>query len=140
MALLKHSFDSSFQVIFEGVVGSGIYGDIAIDDLSLLGQKQCDTITGNGLFTILLKMLLCKSQFTLVRCPLYTEFVFPNPPPKNEQTFCIRKQFPMSPRQYNCPESNWESVQDLGGANKVQGFKKILVMKDLNYLRSKDTR
>ena len=46
----------------------------------------------------------------------------------------------MSPRQYNCPESNWESVQDLGGANKVQGFKKILVMKDLNYLRLKDTR
>ena len=69
MALLKHSFDSSFQVILEGVVGGGIYGDIAIDDLSLLGQKQCDTITGNGLFTILLKMLLCKSQFTLVRCP-----------------------------------------------------------------------
>ena len=65
MALLKHSFDSSFQVIFEGVVGSGIYGDIAIDDLSLLGQKQCDTITGNGLFTILLKMLLCITESRL---------------------------------------------------------------------------
>ena len=48
MALLKHSFDSSFQVILEGVAGSGIYGDIAVDDLSLLGQKQCDTIIGNG--------------------------------------------------------------------------------------------
>ena len=48
MALLKHSFDSSFQVILEGVAGSGIYGDIAVDDLSLLDQTQCDTITGNG--------------------------------------------------------------------------------------------
>ena len=45
----------------------------------------------------------------------------------------------MSPGQYNCPESNWESVQDLGGAHKVQGFKNILVVKDLNHLCSKDT-
>ena len=48
MALRKHSFDSSFQVILEGVVGSGIYGDIAVDDLSLLGQNQCDARTGFG--------------------------------------------------------------------------------------------
>ena len=48
MALLKHSFDSSFQFILEGVAGSGIYGDIAVDDFSLLDQKQCDTIMGNG--------------------------------------------------------------------------------------------
>ena len=45
----------------------------------------------------------------------------------------------MSPEQYNCPESNWESVQDLGEANKMQGFKKILVGKDLNHLCSRDT-
>ena len=44
----RHSFDSSLQVILEGVAGSGIYGDIAVDDFSLLGQKQCDTIMGNG--------------------------------------------------------------------------------------------
>ena len=43
-----NSSDSSFQAILEGVVGSGIYGDIAVDDLSLLDQKECDTITGNG--------------------------------------------------------------------------------------------
>ena len=48
MALRKHFFDSSFQVILEGVFGGGIYGDIAVDDLSLLGQKQCDAITGFG--------------------------------------------------------------------------------------------
>ena len=47
MATLNSS-DSSFQVILEGVVGSGIYGDIAVDDLSLLGENICDTITGNG--------------------------------------------------------------------------------------------
>ena len=68
MALRKHSFDSSFQVILEGVVGSGIFGDIAVDDLSLLGQNQCDARTGFGQFTILLKMLLCKSQLTLFHC------------------------------------------------------------------------
>ena len=43
-----NSSDSSLQVILEGVVGSGIYGDIAVDDLSLLGENICDTITGNG--------------------------------------------------------------------------------------------
>ena len=40
--------DSSFQVILEGVVGGGIYGDIAVDDLSLLGENICDSIKGNG--------------------------------------------------------------------------------------------
>ena len=43
-----NSSDSSFQVILDGVVGSGIYGDIAVDDLSLLGENTCDSIKGNG--------------------------------------------------------------------------------------------
>ena len=30
-------------------------------------------------------------------------------------------------------------MQDFGGANKVQGFEKILVVKDLNHLCSKET-
>ena len=36
------------QVILEGVVGGGIYGDIAVDDLSLLGENICDSVEGNG--------------------------------------------------------------------------------------------
>ena len=43
-----NSSDSSFQVILEGVVGSGIYGDIAVDDLSLLGEYICDSKKGNA--------------------------------------------------------------------------------------------
>ena len=43
-----NSSDSSLQVILEGVAGSGIYGDIAVDDLSLLGENICDSIKGNG--------------------------------------------------------------------------------------------
>ncbi|CAH3196068.1 unnamed protein product, partial [Porites evermanni] len=39
----------NYKVILEGVVGSGIYGDIAVDDLSLLSENICDTITGNEL-------------------------------------------------------------------------------------------
>ena len=47
--LKSNSPDSSFQVILEGVaVGSGIYGDIAVDDLFLLGENICETITGSG--------------------------------------------------------------------------------------------
>lgn len=38
-----NSFDSSFKVILEGVVGNGIYGDVAVDDVSLLEEKKCDT-------------------------------------------------------------------------------------------------
>ena len=44
-----NSSDSSLQVILEGVAaGSGIYGDIAVDDLSLLGENICDSVEGNG--------------------------------------------------------------------------------------------
>ena len=43
-----NSSDSSFQVILEGVFGSGIFGDIAVDDLSLLGENICDSVEGNG--------------------------------------------------------------------------------------------
>ena len=43
-----NSSDSSFQVILEGFVGSGIYGDIAVDDLSLLVENICDSVEGNG--------------------------------------------------------------------------------------------
>ena len=43
-----NSSDSSLQVILEGVVGSGIYGDIAVDDLSLLGENICDSVERNG--------------------------------------------------------------------------------------------
>ena len=36
------------QVIIEGVLGNGIYGDIAVDDLSFLNETDCQTIYGDG--------------------------------------------------------------------------------------------
>lgn len=40
--------DCFLQVILEGVLRNGIYGDIAVDDLSFLNEDDCQTIYGNG--------------------------------------------------------------------------------------------
>lgn len=37
-----------FKVVLEGVVGKGVHGDIAVDDLSLQDGDECHTIYGNG--------------------------------------------------------------------------------------------
>ena len=38
----------SFQVTLQGVFGNGIHGDIAVDDISLSSEEECNTIYGEG--------------------------------------------------------------------------------------------
>jgi len=41
-------FFLSFQVTLQGVFGNGIHGDIAVDDLSLSNEEECNTVYGDG--------------------------------------------------------------------------------------------
>lgn len=37
-----------FQVVLEGVVGNGIRGDIAVDDLFFIDEEECQVKYGTG--------------------------------------------------------------------------------------------
>ena len=41
-------FFLSFQVTLQGVFANGIHGDIAVDDLSLSNEEECNTVFGDG--------------------------------------------------------------------------------------------
>jgi len=48
LEFLTISIFFSFQVTLQGVFGNGIYGDIAVDDISLSSEEECNTIHGEG--------------------------------------------------------------------------------------------
>ena len=62
--VLTEFVDCFLQVILEGVLGNGIYGDIAVDDLSFLNEEDCQTIHGDGHKII---SLFSISMFMVVR-------------------------------------------------------------------------